>query len=321
MAFVSGVSCVKSEEFVGASRVRCDVSAVQQVACLKSAGRHRSSLYMSIIGQDLSFEFDEIVPANSEFAKKYSSKRNASVRPVGESVKAFFKLFARPLPTVYSTLINETLTTTHLSVVNYAFNYDAIFAYGFEESFNRFLQYYPSESEKERLFECLLKALELDVGKIRKDAASVRQWVEGKTIEDLFAVADGSADDGSSVASAFRTARENDRMSFHISRMFALGCVYLLEAVKADAEGEDCEKLAAVLDVSAFGIKDAMDQNRAGMEKLKAAEQLFAEVAARDKRKNAERLAEKAKLAKEAAEKAEAEAESEAEVVSSAKTE
>jgi len=263
------------------------------------------------IMDDLAVVFDEIVPASTDFAAKFQSNRGAEVRTVGETVKAFFAEYARPLPTVYSTVINETLTTTHLSVVHYAFHYDALFAFGFVEAFDRFLQYYPSDEERARLYDAMTSALTLDGAQMRRDAAAVKEWANGRTLEDVLALAAGEGEDsGGVIGAAFKTARDLPRIEFHVSRMFSLGCVFLVEAVgvKTEGERETLEKIAGKLDLSSFFLTDALDQYRAGMERLKAAEQLFAEVAARDMRKNAERLAEKAKLAEELAEKAEKEA-------------
>mmetsp|Transcript_6589 Transcript_6589/g.17697 ORF Transcript_6589/g.17697 Transcript_6589/m.17697 type:complete len:351 (+) Transcript_6589:19-1071(+) len=263
------------------------------------------------IVDDLGVAFGEIVPAETEFAKKFAKRRGADVRTVGETVRAFFTTYARPLPTVYSTVVNETLTTTHLSVVHYAFHYDALFAFGFVEAFDRFLQYFPSDTERNRLYDAMTSSLQLDGAKMRKDAAAVREWAtaEGRSAADVLELA-ASGDSSTKLGAALATAKSLPRIEFHVSRMFALGCVFVLEAAKVspDEERATLEKLATELDLSAFPLTDAMDQYRAGMERLKAAEQLFAEVAARDKRKNAERLAERAKEAEERAKQAEQEA-------------
>mmetsp|Transcript_12491 Transcript_12491/g.21328 ORF Transcript_12491/g.21328 Transcript_12491/m.21328 type:complete len:317 (-) Transcript_12491:125-1075(-) len=261
---------------------------------------------------DFTIKFDDMVPANTEFAKKHNNLRNREVRPVSETLRDFFASYARPIPTVYSTLVNETITTTHLSVYHYAFHYDAVFAFGFRESFERFFGFFPDAQGKDRLFHCMVSALKLDEKKLMADYTAVKSWAApGRTLEEFYAVIDGSSKDTScpQLNDAFRVARDCDKMEFHISRMFALGVMYLLEMTAGKATHAEADDVAKrMIGKSSFFIKDAMDQYRGGMEKLKAAEQLFAEIAARDKKKLAERLADKAKKAVEEAEKAEKEA-------------
>lgn len=254
-------------------------------------------------------KWDEIMPADTDFAKMHQSRRNAEVKPVSKSVQAFFNAYGRPIPPVYGTLVNETLTTTHLSVYHYAFTYDSIFGFGFKESFDRFFAFFPDESNRPRLYSAMLQALDLDEKKIAADHAAIKGWLEGKSLADVMAMVDGSSSDSScaGLTAAFQNARDREPMNFHFSRMFAMGVVYMLEAVGAKVEHSEAEQIATKLGKTSFYLKDAMDQYRSGMEKLKAAEQLYAEVNARDQKRLAERLAEKARQAEEEAKQLEAE--------------
>ncbi|KAA8499020.1 Protein THYLAKOID FORMATION 1, chloroplastic [Porphyridium purpureum] len=299
--------------FVGSvGGVRAGRAAAATARCTSRKAAPAARLRMAKDGApDFEIRWDDLFPADTEFAKMFAKERTKDVKPVANTVQAFFNSYARPIPTVYSSLVNETLTTTHLSVYHAMFTYDAMFAYGFKESFDRFFAFYPDEEQRKRLFTCMLQALELDEKKLVSDASAVKAWTEGKTVADLMAIADGSSEDTScpGLVSAFKVAREKKPMFYHFSRMFSLGIVYLLEAVGGKTTQEEADKIAEKLGKTSYYIKDAMDQYRAGMERLKAAEQLYAEVNARDSKRLAERLAEKAKRAEEEALRAENEPE------------
>lgn len=107
-------------------------------------------------------------PADTELVKKYGNLRGVKVPTVTDSMQKFNDAFNRPVPSVYRGIVNEMITLTHLTTVCAMWRYDAVYAFGYDELFNRFLSYYPNMEEREILISCITGAFEaLDLDKIR----------------------------------------------------------------------------------------------------------------------------------------------------------
>jgi photosystem II biogenesis protein Psp29 len=244
------------------------------------------------------------MPAQTEFSARYASARGARVETVSSAMTRFMEAFGRPLPIVYRGLINELLVSTHLAVVCPMFRYCPLVGYGVDEVFASFLRYYPSADERDHLYTCVCKALNFDKATLKADAAAIREWTVGKTEEDVFAAS--KAGDGP-VGSALKACANGDAdFQWYYSRMFGLGVVRVMEAVGASMTVDAAEAWCAEMSLPKGKVGAEMGGYLSTTERLKQAEMLFAEVAARDARKSAERLAEKAKKAKAAADKIEA---------------
>jgi len=186
--------------------------------------------------------------------------------------------------------------------------YDAIFAYGFDETFNEFLQFYPIESERTALYHAVANSLGFSPSELGKDASSVRAWAEGKSEADIFAASKAGAGDASdSAVAALQYVANADEFDFYYSRLHGIGVIKLMVSAGVDLTPENAGRWADELKVPKAKLTTELGTYEAAVERLKAAEQLFAEIAARDARKTAERLERRAEQA--AAEATEAEKE------------
>jgi len=239
--------------------------------------------------------------------EKYGHLEGKEIKTVSQALKEFNDSFGRPVYSIYSNVVNDVIATTHLSRVCAAFRYDAIFAFGLETVFEQFFATYPSDEERDLLRKCILKSLDFKEEEIRSDAQEVRSWLAlGKTEDDVLNAA--TTPGTCKVTNAINYAANAPFFEWYFSRMYAIGLFKILEGVGVTIDPEAIERVGQKLNISVAKLQDEYAVYMGAIEKMKAAETLFAEVAARDKRKIAERLAEKAEQMKAEAEKEEKEA-------------
>jgi photosystem II biogenesis protein Psp29 len=229
------------------------------------------------------------------------SHNGYSVRTVAETISDFLKRFRHPIPSIYRTIVQELLVTTHLARVSLGFQYDPVFALGFQMVTQVFFKSYPKAAEKEQLFDSMCKALLLDYERIKKDAAMLEEWTKTRTEQDILqAMETGGQDE---ISNTLYSIGQNEW--FVYSRLFGLGLVRMMELCGEEANSERCKRWASALHISSLKLEQDLDTYQQSLERLKQAEQLFAELEARQKKKLAEKLAERAKRAQEEAMKAE----------------
>lgn len=242
----------------------------------------------------------------STLRDRYDHLRGADVEPVSAAMMRFTSSFTRPVPIVYRAVVNETITTTHLARVCAMWRFDAVFAFGFDSIFSAFLRYYPNADERDELYTCMAKALKFEDATIKDAAASVTAWVEGKTEEDVFSALDAAAPGASAdavgpVIEALTYIRDSGDGEWYYSRLFGLGLIQIMSVVGTELSIANAEKWAVKIGLEKSKLAAEMGSYLSGMERLKQAEQIFAEATAREAKKTAERLAEKAKKAAEEA--------------------
>ena len=196
--------------------------------------------------------------------------------------------------------------------------FDALFAYGFDCVFTQFLRYYPKDDERDMLYKCCADALRLDLDLLKSTSASVQEWLDGKTEDDVFAALN-AAPPGADVESvgpvieALAYIRDSGDFDWYYSRLFGIGLIQVMQAVGTELTMDNAEKWADAISMEKSKFAAEMGTYLSSVERLKQAEQIFAEAAAREAKKTAERLSQKAEAAvkeAEALEKAEEEASS-----------
>ncbi|MER3587246.1 MAG: photosystem II biogenesis protein Psp29, partial [Mastigocladus sp. ERB_26_1] len=75
-----------------------------------------------------------------------------NVRTVSDTKRTFHSLHTRPINTIYRRVVEELMVEMHLLAVNVDFSYNPIFALGVVTSFDRFMQGYQPESDRESIF-------------------------------------------------------------------------------------------------------------------------------------------------------------------------
>lgn len=92
----------------------------------------------------------------------------SDVPTVSETKLNFLKAYKRPIPSVYSAVLQELLVQQHLMRYKRTYQYDAVFALGFVTVFDRLMEGYPSDEDREAIFQAYVKALEEDPEKYRQ---------------------------------------------------------------------------------------------------------------------------------------------------------
>lgn len=211
-------------------------------------------------------------------------------------------MFGRPVPIVYRAVVNELLTTSHLSIVTAMWQYDVLFAYGFESVFTTFLSFYPDANERDLLRKCAASALGFEAGKLESDANAVTQWLSDVSSYDELAAKLEAAPADDVVAIALRAPQKTEVFEYCYSRCYGLGLIAMMQVVGDEVGAETAEKWAKLVGLDVPKLSSDVSVYSSAMERLKQAEQIFAEAAAREAKKTADRLA---KRAEEAAKKLE----------------
>lgn len=204
------------------------------------------------------------------------------------------------------------LATTHLATVCAMWRFDAVFAYGFDQIFEEFLRYYPDADERDLLYRSSISALGLDLQAIRESAASVADWVDGKTEDDVLSAVEAASPGASAeavgpVIEALAYIRDAGPFDFYYSRMFGIGLIQVMSKVGVELTIANAEKWADKIGMERSKFAAEMGSFLSNMERLKQAEQIFAEATAREAKKTAERLAARAEAAAKEADKLEEE--------------
>lgn len=91
---------------------------------------------------------------------------------MADTKAAFLEGFKRPLPGIYSTVIQELLVQQHLFRWNVTYSYNAITALGVVSIFDQLLEGLP---EQDPIFEAFIKALQEDPAQYRGDARRLEE--------------------------------------------------------------------------------------------------------------------------------------------------
>lgn len=313
----SGASCLLRSEFTttatdpmrswkvakrNSHRVRCTLSEETATSSTESSiSTTEKALYFT----DVQIPSPDVTESSS-FRKRFEHLRGVDVEPVSAAMERFTNSFHRPVPIVYRTIINEAITTSHLAVVCAMWRFDAVFAYGFDSIFSNFLRYYPSAKERDDLYSAVASALKFDSKVISNTAADVANWIEGKTENDVLSAL-SAAPSGADVSTvgpvieALAYIRDAGDGDWYYSRLFGIGLIQIMSAVGAELTSANAEKWAQAIGLESSKLDTELGNYVSGLERLKQAEQIFAEATAREAKKTAERLAEKARKAAEEA--------------------
>ena len=82
-------------------------------------------------------------------------------------------------------MVNDIVGTVHLITVNARFVRDPVWSLGILTTLELLLKNYPEPGMYERITSSLFKACNLDEAAIRAEAASLTEWAQGKTKEDV----------------------------------------------------------------------------------------------------------------------------------------
>ncbi|XVF44458.1 hypothetical protein PTKIN_Ptkin02bG0122400 [Pterospermum kingtungense] len=196
------------------------------------------------------------------------------VPTVSETKSNFLKAYNRPIPSVYNTVLQELIVQQHLMRYKRTYRYDAVFALGFVTVYDQLMEGYPSDEDRDAIFQAYIRALKEDPQQYRIDAQKLEEWARAQTSSSLieFPSRDGEVE----VILKDIAERAGGKGSFSYSRFFAVGLFRLLELANA-TEPQVLEKLCAALNINKRSADRDLDVYRNLLSKLVQAKELLKE--------------------------------------------
>ncbi len=191
----------------------------------------------------------------------------------------------------------------HLLSVNVDFRYDPIYALGVVSSFNRFMQGYRPERDKESIFEALCQSVGKEAQQYTQDAERLKAMagrLSGKELVSWFSSPtplDGDGDFHTTVALI------SDNSKFKYSRLFAIGLYTLLE--QADSEfvtdekqrNEALKQISSALHLPEDKLQKDLELYRSNLEKMAQAQLVMEDAIKAERKKREQRAQDKNKAA------------------------
>ncbi|XP_022742580.1 protein THYLAKOID FORMATION 1, chloroplastic-like isoform X2 [Durio zibethinus] len=183
-------------------------------------------------------------------------------------------------------VLQELIVQQHLMRYKRTHRYDAVFALGFVTVYDQLMEGYPSDEDRDAIFQAYINALKEDPQQYRDDAQKLEEWARAQTSSSLV---EFPSRDGEIEAMLKDTAeRAGGKGNFSYSRFFAVGLFRLLELANA-TEPTVLEKLCAALNINKRSVDRDLDVYRNMLSKLVQAKELLKEYVDREKKKREER--------------------------------
>lgn len=174
-----------------------------------------------------------------------------NVRTVSDTKRAFYNTHTRPINTIYRRVVEELMVEMHLLSVNVDFSYNPIYALGVVTSFERFMQGYQPERDKEPIFNTLCQALEDDPQRYSQDAKRLGALAQSLPPKDLIAWLSGTTHLNGSDDLQEQIQAIANNPSFKYSRLFAIGVFTMLELADSDLVKDEKQRVEALKQMSA----------------------------------------------------------------------
>lgn len=210
----------------------------------------------------------------------------AVVPTVAETKLNFLKLYKRPIPSIYNTVLQELIVQQHLMRYKKIYQYDAVFALGFVTVYDQLMEGYPNDEDRDAIFRAYIQALKEDPEQYRNDAQKLEEWARLQNASSLveFTSREGEIEE---ILKDIST-RAGGSGNFSYSRFFAIGLFRLLELANA-TEPTVLDKLCAALNINKRSVDRDLDVYRNLLSKLVQAKELLKEYVDREKKKREER--------------------------------
>lgn len=232
-----------------------------------------------------------------------------NARTVSDTKRAFYTAHTRPINTIYRRVVEELMVETHLLSVNADFSYNPIYGLGVVTAFERFMEGYQPERDKDSIFKALCQAVEDNPQRYRQDAErlsvlakipakDLMVWLSGVTHVD-------GADDLQEQIQAIA-----NNPNFKYSRLFAIGLFTLLEIADPELLKDEKQRVEALKTIStALHLSDDklnkdLELYRANLEKMAQALITMVDMLAAERKKRQQRAQQSAVVAPSANESA-----------------
>ena len=222
-----------------------------------------------------------------------------NVRTVSDTKRTFYNLHTRPINTIYRRVVEELMVEMHLLSVNIDFRYDPIYALGVVASFDRFMQGYRPEADKDPIFDALCKAVENDPQRYKQDGQWLEGWAKSRSAKETVEIlSQGSEFSNSGDLRPTLQAIANSP-NFKYSRLFAIGLFTLLEvgdsSIVKDAKqlAEALKQIGAALHLPEDKLQKDLELYRSNLDKMAQARLMMEDTVKAERKKREQRAADR----------------------------
>jgi photosystem II biogenesis protein Psp29 len=187
--------------------------------------------------------------------------------------------------------VEELMVEMHLLSVNVDFSYDAIYALGVVTTFDRFMDGYQPEQDKESIFRAICQAVEQDPQSYRQDASRLQALAASLPAKDLIASLSQASplNQDADLQKQLEAVAANS--NFKYSRLFGVGLFALLvqsdpELVKKDEQrAEALKAISNGLHISEDKLIKDLELYSSNLEKMAQALIVMADILTADRKK------------------------------------
>jgi len=191
----------------------------------------------------------------------------------------------------------------HLLSVNVDFHYDPIYALGVVTSFNRFMQGYRPERDKESIFDALCQAVGNEPQQYKQDAQQLQTMAERLSGKELVSWFSSPTPQDTAVDFHNTVAAIANNPTFKYSRLFAIGLYTLLE--QADSElvndekqrNEALKQMASALHLPEDKLQKDLELYRSNLEKMAQVQSVMEDAIKAERKKREQRAQDKERAA------------------------
>ncbi|HBE20190.1 MAG TPA: photosystem II biogenesis protein Psp29 [Cyanobacteria bacterium UBA11149] len=223
----------------------------------------------------------------------------SNVRTVSDTKRDFYSHHTRPINSIYRRVVEELMVEMHLLSVNVDFEYDPIYALGVVTSFNRFMEGYKPEADKQSIFAALCQAVGGSCQGYKEDGEKIlliARRLSGNEIISWLS-RPTSIERSLDLPNTLSAIAENPK--FKYSRLFAIGLFTLLE--EADSElvrnqkqlNEVLQEISQSLNLPQEKVQKDLELYRSNLEKMAQVQSAMADIVQADRKKREQRLQDK----------------------------
>ena len=221
---------------------------------------------------------------------------NAPVRTVSDAKRDFYTHHTRPINSIYRRVVDELLVEMHLLSVNVDFKYDPIYALGMVTTFDRFMEGYKPEGDKESIFNAIVRSVGDSPEQYRQDAQSLKAAVEGMALDDFKGLFDNLEGAHQPEGVKGQLAQVAAQEKFKYSRPFGIGLYTLVETVASEETLKDRDTVESLfksfsekLHISPEKLQKDLELYRSNLEKMTQAQEVMQDLLAAERKKREER--------------------------------
>jgi len=222
-----------------------------------------------------------------------------NVRTVSDTKRDFYIHHTRPINSIYRRVVEELMVEMHLLSVNVNFRYDPIYALGVVTSFERFMQGYRPDRDKDSIFKALCQAVGEDLQQYQQDAERMQALAKHFSSKELIAWMQSPTpvEGAGNIQESLQAIAHNQE--FKYSRLFGIGLFTLLELadpelVKDEKQRDEAlNQICESLHLPGDKLQKDLDLYRNNLEKVAQIQLVMEDTLKAERKKREQRAQEK----------------------------